>query len=248
VYYLDRKRVLDADLLIIIADYPSFGVGQEIEIASSFGTPTILVVRDGVTVSRMVKGGFLNLIDDITYTSPEDLERKLSKCLARNLDEIKSIKNTKTTASVSLVGGVLAQYRERLGYTQKDVAQSIGISSHMVEAIENYPIHYHNSSYYVLAKLCNFYGIKLTDVTTSAEAIATPSVDDSNIKRLEEAAKELGWPTGDYLELKQGYVTELAASGRSSSIITQQNWIARHNQLQKKRLNEKSRQKTLFPK
>src|SRR5205085_552771 len=33
VYKLDRKRVLAADLLIVIANRPSFGVGQEIEIA-----------------------------------------------------------------------------------------------------------------------------------------------------------------------------------------------------------------------
>ena len=48
VYELDRKRVLATDVLVILMNHPSFGVGQEIEIAASRGVPTILLQERGL--------------------------------------------------------------------------------------------------------------------------------------------------------------------------------------------------------
>ena len=62
---------------IVIANRPSFGVGQEIEIGGSHSIPTILLAREGTVVSRMVTGSPANLLDQISYGTPEELDRRL---------------------------------------------------------------------------------------------------------------------------------------------------------------------------
>ncbi|MBX3729851.1 MAG: hypothetical protein KF858_11750 [Candidatus Sumerlaeia bacterium] len=56
IYILDRWRVAEADFILMNLDNPSFGVGQEAEIACSLGTPIIAFHHQGKLVSRMIKG------------------------------------------------------------------------------------------------------------------------------------------------------------------------------------------------
>lgn len=88
VYTLDRKRVVNADLLIILLNKPSFGVGQELEIAASYGKPTILVREEDVHVSRMVLGAPTNIVADLSYSSPEDLRRQLIRVMPEVLSRL----------------------------------------------------------------------------------------------------------------------------------------------------------------
>ena len=56
VYILDRWRIAESDFVIMNFDKPSFGVGQEAEIACSTGIPVIAFHWVGYKVSRMVRG------------------------------------------------------------------------------------------------------------------------------------------------------------------------------------------------
>jgi len=62
VHALDRLRIAESDFLVLCADYPSFGAGQEFEIAQAMGLQTIVFHRrmidnQKVIVSRMLRGG-----------------------------------------------------------------------------------------------------------------------------------------------------------------------------------------------
>jgi len=56
IYILDRWRVAESDFVVMNLDTPSFGVGQEAEIACSMGIPIIAFHYDGNQVSRIIKG------------------------------------------------------------------------------------------------------------------------------------------------------------------------------------------------
>jgi hypothetical protein len=57
VHILDRLRIAESDFLVLCADYPSFGAGQEFEIAQATGLRILLYHKEGERVSRMILGG-----------------------------------------------------------------------------------------------------------------------------------------------------------------------------------------------
>ena len=56
IYILDRWRIAESDYVIMSLDTPSFGVGQEAEIACSMGIPIIAFHYKGTQVSRIIRG------------------------------------------------------------------------------------------------------------------------------------------------------------------------------------------------
>lgn len=61
VYLLDRIRVVEADYMIVIADHTSFGVGGEVEIATSLGKPVVIISREE-KLSRFLTGTPANAV------------------------------------------------------------------------------------------------------------------------------------------------------------------------------------------
>lgn len=56
IYILDRWRIAESDFVVMSLDTPSFGVGQEAEIACSMGIPIIAFHYKGNQVSRIIRG------------------------------------------------------------------------------------------------------------------------------------------------------------------------------------------------
>lgn len=61
VYLIDRSRASSYDFIILFCADPSYGVGQENEIATQAGRPAIRLIPS--KLSRMMKGSFLSAID-----------------------------------------------------------------------------------------------------------------------------------------------------------------------------------------
>ena len=61
VYLIDRSRASTHDFIIMLCASPSYGVGQENEIATQAGIPAIRLIPD--KVSRMLTGSFLSATD-----------------------------------------------------------------------------------------------------------------------------------------------------------------------------------------
>lgn len=61
VYLTDRSRASTFDFIVIFCASPSYGVGQENEIATQAGLPAIRLIHPGI--SRMMSGSFLHAID-----------------------------------------------------------------------------------------------------------------------------------------------------------------------------------------
>jgi nucleoside 2-deoxyribosyltransferase len=80
VYELDRAQVLKSDLLIAYAGIPSFGVGQEIEIARQRNIPVILLVEADAVISRMARGNPA-VIAEIRFKNHDDALQQLAEWL-----------------------------------------------------------------------------------------------------------------------------------------------------------------------
>ncbi len=80
VYDLDRKQVLDSNLLIAYVGMPSLGVGQEIEIARGNNIPVVLLMEKDRRISRMVRGNPA-VIAEIHFSDFKDALEQLSKWL-----------------------------------------------------------------------------------------------------------------------------------------------------------------------
>jgi len=77
VYRWDIHRcVANCDLFVAICDYPAIGLGYEMAVAiEKFGKPTLLLVRKGVSVSRLVLGIEHQLCTLEYYESRQDMVR-----------------------------------------------------------------------------------------------------------------------------------------------------------------------------
>ncbi|HEV2969197.1 MAG TPA: protein kinase [Pirellulales bacterium] len=252
VYRLDRERVVAADLLFVIANRPSFGVGQEIEIATSHSIPTILLVReDSSTVSRMVTGSPAHLLDDITYATPEDLERKLRRSLGANLGTVRRWKTLVHAGGAVPLGHRLTTLRTRKGYgSPGDLADSLGVSPRLLEAIEKG--YYQSASIDLIERIAVALGASLNDLfgDEMPKASRNMTTPDANLKRLENTAKKAGWNADSFIDLRDDYLRQLAASGEGTNISEDQ-WVARHRALEARHLRESEerggRRLQLFP-
>jgi transcriptional regulator with XRE-family HTH domain len=80
VYLTDRSRASTHDFIVMFCASPSYGVGQENEIATQAGLPAIRLVPD--SISRMMSGSFIKTTD-ITFSG------SLNEGIAFNHDDFR---------------------------------------------------------------------------------------------------------------------------------------------------------------
>lgn len=237
VYLTDRRRVSDTDVLFVVVNKPSFGVGQEIEIAASYGRPVILLVRSGVIISRMVTGSFSNIIDTVVYDSPESLERGIRRVLSTNIDFIRSAAAHRT-GTRSELGSKIAGLRDAVGYeTPAALAGACHVSTLTIEALENG--RYENIGLVLLRRICDVLGVSLAEVVDSG--VVTQLPDDvsglrASLLNLESYARRTHLSAQDYFELRDDLRREIAAS-KGQFVVDEAGWSARRTALDTRNLN-----------
>jgi transcriptional regulator with XRE-family HTH domain len=244
VYRQDRDRVLTADILLVLANKPSFGVGQELEIAASHSQPTILISREGMEISRMVRGSFANVLSEIAYSTPEDLERKLRRAFLEHIDALRRWKNARPAVRLDIADR-LRTLREGAGYsTPEEFAKTIGVSGRMIAAIERGD--FENVGVQLLATICSALGTALHQLVGSDAIVPVHSAHDANLRRLEELARsaQVNISARDFLELRDEYLSEPAASGVDHQ-VTFEDWTARFEALVRRHLAEAEQQTLL---
>jgi len=239
VYFRDRSRVLSADLLILMADQPSFGVGQEIEIAGGYGVPAIIIGSEKTKckVSRMVRGSYLNTVGEVYYQSPEDLDQKLRHLLSEKQNLLRSFKNTPRSNIGGNIGAKLQIMRQQAAISIEEAAHQVGISPRLLRAFEERPLNFHNAGIHTIGRLLTRYGKVPSDLfgpSTEHGEIA-PLATDGNIIRLEGVAQRAGWPTADFLALREDYQKTLVASG-DTQMVNSEEWLRRHAVLDNSKL------------
>lgn len=143
VYFLDRWRIAESSFMILNADNLSFGVGQEMEIATSMGTPTIIFYKKDKTVSRMIKGapsvfvpdGYTKAESYIVYEDDEDLLNQLKNRINVVKESLEFDDNTSKSTGESF-SKKLKDIRESKGLNYQEFSQVTGFSETFVKLLE----------------------------------------------------------------------------------------------------------------
>lgn len=139
VYWIDRERVAGSDLLLILADDPSFGVGQEAEIASNAGVPIAIFHSKGVDVSRMLRGIAGRIIAQIEFVDDLDLESKVTQFFSDNKGRLQLSRRSREREYHQRVGNRLREIRTAENLTTDDLAHKAEVSRELVESLETRP-------------------------------------------------------------------------------------------------------------
>ncbi len=124
VFKTDRTIISGSDLLILLGDYPSFGAGQELDIAYNALVPILLISQADKLLSRMVKG--IPLVKShVVYHDLHDFEGKFKDGLARLgpvLQKRRSLlPQFEQDNTASSLGNNIRKRRRELGWRKEDV-------------------------------------------------------------------------------------------------------------------------------
>ena len=138
VFADDRERVLSSDLVIHVADYPSTGSGEELDLASGALVPIVIVAHGSVRVSRMILG-IPALKLTLTYTGLDDLQHELRERLTEIRPILEERKLVFSEFDKNMVGNKVRKSREDSLLTREDVAKHSGevLTSERIRDIES---------------------------------------------------------------------------------------------------------------
>jgi serine/threonine protein kinase/transcriptional regulator with XRE-family HTH domain len=243
VYQMDRKRVAESDVFFVLANKPSFGVGQELEIAAAYGKPAFFISREGITMSRMMRGSLVNLVGDIVYAGPDDLEQKLSKSLGQAIPGLRAMKRRDRSRShhAGELGQRVRRARVDAGYeTADELAGKLNIPVRILNAIERGEYDTIGAPY--LEQIAATLRLPLSQLFAD-EYVPEPHHEDPNLRRLEALVRERGLDMSarDFLELRDEYQMQPAAHGEFAD-ISKEGWLKRHEARQLRQLREAEQQ------
>jgi|GEM_PF-6119970 len=131
VYAAGRALIVGADLVVLHTGWPSFGAGQELEIAASAGVPVLLLQPTTRSVSRMVLGARASCWN-LPYADPDELRAGLDRVLP---DVLPRAGRTRPLIRFG-IGPRLAALRIQSGLTTSEIGESLGVSEKMIRRLE----------------------------------------------------------------------------------------------------------------
>ncbi|HEX8198075.1 MAG TPA: restriction endonuclease [Pyrinomonadaceae bacterium] len=80
IYEISKKQIKESDVVILNCSYPSYWVGQTLEIASIFNIPAVLIAPNYIAIPRTIRGS-QTLKYEIQFNSLEELKADLTGVL-----------------------------------------------------------------------------------------------------------------------------------------------------------------------
>ncbi|MCZ6688759.1 MAG: helix-turn-helix transcriptional regulator [Planctomycetota bacterium] len=146
VYLLDRKQVTTSDVVIVLCEYPSFGAGQEIEIAGNATVPLVLLRMGDKKASRMMTGTPVYKVE-VTFTDPSDLQGELGVALEKLLPRMQERRRKMETWPVPRdLGERVRALRKQARLDPDELADQICVSEQFVKNLEKSPSNITNLS------------------------------------------------------------------------------------------------------
>ncbi len=211
VYATDRQQVAGADLVVVFLDRPSFGVGQELEIAGNALVPLLLVVREGAAVSRMALGGPARQYGPLRYSTWEDLEPQLSAAATQIASELAQ----RVRSELPNIGAALHRARTRAGMARAELAQRVGVSVEFITLVETGDPRTSNPTVAFLGAATRALDLSIADLLGVGPTVTTPLRTSLQAFAVRERLS-----FGEYAELEA-----LAARGlRSDRALSVDEW------------------------
>ena len=206
VYITDRSRASSYQLLVMLCAVPSFGMGQENEIATQAGVPAIRLVPEGI--SRMMSGSFLQSWD-ITYMGSIENGIKFDEAaFVIGLGEIRKL----YFIHQALFGGIAPSgFGERMQRLVDDrvgnrtrFAEQVGIGPNYLEAMFTEPLAVCNPSAMLLLMMAKVLNVSV------AHLLWETGVDDATF-----ASSMASW---------KAWVSETDGLDARTALAIRENW------------------------
>ncbi|MDJ0836412.1 MAG: helix-turn-helix transcriptional regulator [Acidobacteriota bacterium] len=140
VYLLDRIRVVESNFMLVCADHTSFGIGGEVEMATSLGKPIIIFSREE-TLSRFLVGTPSNAVKAhlgkyyIQYREWRDLKPQIFEMVEKVLTELE---NATSSSGIPFtdVGKQLRKWRTKRKMSIEELADTTGLRPEHLTLLE----------------------------------------------------------------------------------------------------------------
>jgi transcriptional regulator with XRE-family HTH domain len=135
--YLENRLIIARSVLVIaFYDYPSTGLGQELEIAAEYMRPVILLVNERRdNVSTMVSRGFVHH-EVLEYDDSEELRERLP---AMALEVLGQSRDLGHASLCDQLGPTIRRHREVLGMSRGELAARAGCPEAVIRHLETDP-------------------------------------------------------------------------------------------------------------
>jgi hypothetical protein len=160
---MDRSRASTYDFIVLLCCDPSFGVGQENEIATQAGIPAIRLMPEGV--SRMLKGSFL-MARDVIYSGT--LKTSISYDADTFRDSLRWVKRTVVMQHALFGACKQADFGPRLRKLLDDrigdyqsFANELGISLPYLHSLMDEPFAMTNPSALLVQRMSHRLGVSI---------------------------------------------------------------------------------------
>ena len=164
VYKIDRTKVNQSDLMVLLASSPSFGAGQEIEIARNALIPITIAYKGGSRISRMVKGVPVEYKDLLEYADLADFENKLSATFDYYNLRIDSIRDLRRSIKSTVIGKQIRKARERKEMSMGTLAEKVGLTADEINLLESGSTFEINPSFMLLMTLSEALDCDVADI------------------------------------------------------------------------------------
>jgi transcriptional regulator with XRE-family HTH domain len=133
-YWQNRGTIARSDLVVAYYDLPSTGMGQELEIASAYARPVILLIDERrAKISTMVTSAYFQS-EHLIYDNLSQLADALPPMARELIDRAPDV-DPLTHTSGSL-GDRLTRRRTELGMSRATLADRAGCSTEMIRHLE----------------------------------------------------------------------------------------------------------------
>jgi transcriptional regulator with XRE-family HTH domain len=228
VYWIDRERVASSDLVLIMADHPSFGVGQEAEIAANAGVPLAIFHSPQVQVSKMLKGLPGQIISTTEFHGLQDLQEVVERFFRQNKERLSLSRISREREYHLRVGNRVRHMREVLHLSVPALAGKAELNVDLIKGLESRPEQQSNFSLVNLRKIARALEVSpaelIRDQSSRDEEFATLCRNSTDNLRAYAKREKLSYEVYENLKIsgKQNLrerFNELAWRGAATSGI-----------------------------
>jgi transcriptional regulator with XRE-family HTH domain len=139
VYWIDRERVASSDLLCLLADDPSHGVGIEAEIAGNAGVPIVIFKSPRAKISRMLRGTPARMVAEIEFETMEELSAKATAFFKTHRNKMMLTRQSREREYNLRLGVRIRTLRQERGFDTILLAERADLVPEVIESIETRP-------------------------------------------------------------------------------------------------------------
>ena len=163
VFRLDRERIKSSDVMLLVGQTPSTGVGQELNMALESLLPVVFLAPAGTPISRMARG-VPSFTVELEYASNAQLRERLGRALQELRPRLQARRAALRELDANVTGAKIRAQRRRRGISRAQLAAATGLTIGGIELLEQSPDRESDPSLTQLRRVAAVLGVSVGDL------------------------------------------------------------------------------------